>query len=63
MKYAQIDDFIIVAARDENGELIGFHVCDKNMEKASPKLFSCASDAILWADENFRGLLDDTPAN
>ena len=46
-----------IAGVTEGNTLLSFTVADKNLERYTEKNFRTASDAIGWADENYKGLV------
>lgn len=56
LRYARISGFVIGAEVNEADEVVGFIVCDRNMERFGGKCFATAAEAILWAHDNFRGV-------
>ena len=51
--------FMIVGIVTEQDIVVGFTVADKNMQRATAKNFRTACKAIEWADENYKGLIND----
>ena len=51
--------YIIAGIVDENFILMGFTVADKNLERYTEKNFRIAERAMKWADENYKGLIND----
>jgi len=51
--------FVIVGIVTEQEITAGFTVADKNMQRATDKNFRTAGNAIEWADENYKGLIND----
>jgi len=51
--------FIIVGIINEQEITVGFTVADKNMQRATDKNFVTAERAMKWADENYKGLIND----
>jgi len=51
----QLDErtYKIAANTDENGKVISFCICDRNLERVDTKSFNTASEAIEWADKYF----------
>ena len=56
IEYAKINDFIVCS----DGKHSGFYVCDRSMEKVSPIKFDTAYEAIEWANQNYKGVLNET---
>lgn len=54
LRYAHLNDFIIGAEVNETDEIVGFIVCDRNMERFGGKCFATAAEAIVWAHDNIR---------
>ena len=51
--------FIIVGIVNEQEITVGFTVADKNMQRATDKNFVTAERAMKWADDNYKGLIND----
>jgi len=51
--------FIIVGIVNEQEITVGFTVADKNMHRATDKNFVTAERAMKWADDNYKGLIND----
>jgi hypothetical protein len=56
IQYAKIDNFVIGAEINEMDEVVGYIVCDRNMERYSRECFESPALAIAWAHDNFRGV-------
>jgi len=57
LRYAHLNDFVIGAEVSEEDEVIGFIVCDRNMQRFSGKCFATAAEVIIWAHDNFKLLV------
>ena len=53
IKYAKIDNFMIGAEINEMDDVVGYIVCDRNMEIYSRECFESPALAIAWAHNNF----------
>jgi predicted RNA-binding protein with PUA domain len=58
-KYIARGDAIIVALVDENEKIVGFTVCDKNNERYTNRLFTTASEAMEWCDNQHKAICDE----
>ena len=55
--YLRDDEFQVQAVTDEQGKLNHWIVVDRNEELVIDKKFRVASEAIIWGQENFKGLV------
>ena len=52
-----MENYQIHAITTEDRKILGFIVCDRNGERVSDKNFEYASEAMEWAQKNYKELV------